>query len=731
MKSGLDVELRISPKPILVALVVLALILYFGVETSSAAWDQVDRAISVAVLMLVLAVVSWALLSWCSLLGRWSTLLSLIAVAYVVDVWLGVPEALALWALPVVFATSLIGFSASVGLALGETLLLIVMRGLQPSSVPLGAFGVALVGIWGALGGAHGFHHPARRLVGWLEAYFERGQRFLLEAQEQRAKLEQAMEGFAKANRQLALANTRAIELRAVAEEAQRAKTAFVANVSHEFRTPLNMIIGLVDLMVESPEIYATVLSPEMRADLKVIHRNCEHLSNMINDVLDLTRMEAGRLALHKERVHLSRIIEASVETIMPLIEKKELTVEVAVPRELPAIYCDNIRIQQVILNLLSNATRFTDDGGITVEVIPQELQVRVSVADTGTGIRPEDVDKIFQPFEQGRLWRGKGSSGLGLSISKRFVELHGGKMWLESEPGVGTTFYFTLPISPPMQPASRPGHTINEDWIWREDAFKAGRLAYSKDLVKPRMVVYDREGGLCDWLTHYATEVEFINAEGLDEIAQVVDQAPVNAVILNVMDPSELRSLLERARCEIVGTPILGCSVPRMVERAVRAGAAGHLVKPVTRTDLAATLASIEHPVRRVMVVDDDPDVLQLFGRMLRVIEASIDVVTASDGGDALEIMRQRPPDLALLDIVMADMDGWQILDKIVDDPVLQRVPVVFISAQDPVDRQLMSDLLAVTIDEGISLSQLLRCFQALSNLLLAPETVPDLVPE
>ncbi len=730
MESGLDVELRITPKPILAALVVLALVLYFGVETSSVAWEQVDRAISVAVVMLLLAVVSWTFLSWHPLLGRWSTLLSLIAVAYAVDVGLGVPEALVLWALPVVFATSLIGFSASVGLALGETLLLIVMRVLQPSSVPLGTFSVALIGIWGALGGAYGFHHPARRLVGWLEDYFERGQRFLLEAQAQRAKLEQAMEGFATANRQLALANTRATELRAVAEEAQRAKTAFVANVSHEFRTPLNMIIGLVDLMVESPEIYATVLSPEMRADLKVIHRNCEHLSNMINDVLDLTRMEAGRLALHKERVHLSQIIEAGVETIMPLIEKKRLSVAVKIPPDLPAIYCDNIRIQQVILNLLSNATRFTDDGGITVTVKRKAPQVWVSVADTGAGIRPEDVDTIFQPFEQGGLWRGKGSSGLGLSISKRFVELHGGKMWLESELGVGTTFTFTLPISPPMQPVARPEAAINEDWVWHEGVFKAGGLAYTKDLFKPRIVVCDREGGLHDWLTHYATEVEFISAGGLDEVVQILDQAPVNAVVFNVMDPVEMRSLIERARREIVGTPILGCAMPQMVERAVRAGAAGHLVKPVTRADLEATIASIEQPVRRVMVVDDDPDVLQLFGRMLRVLDADIDVVTASDGEEALATMCHRPPDLVLLDIVMAHMDGWEILESIVDDPALQEVPVVFISAQDPVDRQPMSDLLAVTIDEGISLSQLLRCSQVLPNLLLAPEAVPDLAP-
>jgi signal transduction histidine kinase len=198
------------------------------------------------------------------------------------------------------------------------------------------------------------------------------------------------------------LANERTANLRAIAEEAQRTKTAFVANVSHEFRTPLNMILGLVELMVENPEIYAVSLSSSMRDDLNVVYRNCEHLANLINDVLDLTRMEAGYLTLHRERVDLQEIIEDSVTAIRPLMEKKRLALDVLVPDELPRVYCDRTRMQQVLLNLLSNAARYTDVGRITVQVVQQDQHVVISVADTGPGICSEDVGRIFEPFFQG-----------------------------------------------------------------------------------------------------------------------------------------------------------------------------------------------------------------------------------------------------------------------------------------------------------------------------------------
>jgi signal transduction histidine kinase/CheY-like chemotaxis protein len=730
MNSGLETELRISPKPIIGVAVFLISSLFFGVEMTRTTWHSVDRVLTLTVVALSVLAVSWLLVNWRSLIGSWATLLSLVVVIYLMAVWLSLPASLILWTLPVILATLLIGFPASTVTALCETLSLILVHLSRPDFLSFSVSAVALVGIWSALGIAYAIHHPTQRLLGWLAAYYERGRTLVQEAHEQRMKSEEVLEGLAIANRQLALANSRAMQLRTVAEEAQRAKTAFVANVSHEFRTPLNMIIGLVDLMVETPEIYAAVLSSEMRADLRVIHRNCEHLSNMVDDVLDLTRMETGHLALHKDRVRLSDIIEISITAIRPLIDKKRLRLEVQVPHDLPAVYCDDTRIQQVILNLLSNATRFTDKGGIAIEVVRQDQQVCVSVSDTGPGISPEDAKKIFQPFEQGRLWRGKGSSGLGLSISKRFVELHGGEMWLESELGVGTTFYFTLPISPPISPVAKPGHTINEEWIWRETAFKAGRRAYSRDLVKPRMVVYDAVGGLCQWFSHYGGEVEFVSARDLDEVSRILDTSQATGVLLNASDPSELWSLIETIRVGGDGTPILGCSVPRMVDRAVLAGAAAHLVKPVTRSDLASAIAQVERSVRHILIIDDDPNVLKLLSRMLNVIDDRMMVTTASGGRSALEAMRSNPPDLVLLDVVMDDLDGWQVLDTVMEDPVLKEIPIILVSAQDPTDHRPMSDVFAVTIGDGISLSRLLRCSQELPNLLLTPEASPDLAP-
>ncbi len=188
------------------------------------------------------------------------------------------------------------------------------------------------------------------------------------------------------------------------------------------------------------------------------MRRNCEHLASMINDVLDLSQIEAGRLALHKEWVDWHEVIERALVIVRPLLAKKGIALHLSIPDDLPRIYCDRTRIRQVILNLLSNATRFTDEGSITVTVRAESQYVVISVCDTGPGISAEDASRIFEPFQQGSFQqrRDQGGSGLGLSISKQFVELHGGRMWLQSEPGRGSTFSFRIPTSSPVDVSRR-----------------------------------------------------------------------------------------------------------------------------------------------------------------------------------------------------------------------------------------------------------------------------------
>ena len=337
---------------------------------------------------------------------------------------------------------------------------------------------------WGSLGrffAIAAVSYQSRQQAKWYAGYFEQAQRLLAETLDHRAELVQALDDLSHANRQLALMNKRVNALQSIAEDAQAAKTRFVARVSHEFRTPLNMIIGLTDLLIEKPENYDAVLSPRMRDALRVVHRNSQHLSDMVNDVLDLSRIETDHVVLRRERIPIQAIIHVAVEAVRPLIENKRLEMRLDIPENIPDVYCDRTRIEQVVLNLLSNAVRYTDQGFIAIEARQQTNHLCVRVTDTGQGISPQDRERIFEPFAQGTstVWRNKGGTGLGLSISKQFIELHEGRIWVESELGVGTTFAFELPISSwiehldTFQQSVRPGQKIQEEWLWYQRSSK------------------------------------------------------------------------------------------------------------------------------------------------------------------------------------------------------------------------------------------------------------------
>jgi CheY-like chemotaxis protein len=453
----------------------------------------------------------------------------------------------------------------------------------------------------------------------------------------------------------------------------------------------------------------------------------------MINDVLDLTRMEGGHLTLHREQVKLQEIIENSISVVHPILDKKQLTIRTRIPDDLPEIYCDHTRIQQVILNLLSNAARITRQGGITIEAVQQEQDVMVTVTDTGPGIPPEDVERIFEPFWQGtdNLWRENGTSGLGLSISKQFVKLHDGKMWLESDLGKGTTFFFTLPISAPLNHTASPSRWVKEDWDMRENSFIFARDGYSRQLYKPRIIICDNIGALAAEFEHYTDEVEFIATQNLVEVVQELEEGPAQAVIINTLDPAEAWLLASVITKKAPNTPIIGCSVPQPVEKALEAGALGHLIKPVKYADLEAAIQAVDKPVKQILLVDDDPEVLSLFSRMLRIHNGDLEIDTASNGQQALEKLQNVCPDLLLLDIVMPDMDGWQLLAHMAQDEALEQIPTFLVSAQDPTDRPLASKFMLVTMDGGLDLNKFLRFSLEIPPFLLKPGGQLDLIPE
>ena len=404
--------------------------------------------ILVPLAMFGLAFVLWFLRRSSPRAAAWLLILGGMGVNLAVVVWWGLEPAICLLAPWIGLAFLAVGTASGVAVACACTLALLLLPGtLLPVSPLLRA--VALIGIWCAAGTTWLILHPLLAAIQWAWSSYERGRASLEQARDVQVLLHETLEDLAAANVQLTRLNQVAGALRQIAEEERRAKEQFVANVSHELRTPLNMIVGFCEMITESPETYGQEIPPALLADLAVVLRNGQHLSDLIDDVLDLSQIEAGQMALTKERVSMAEIIGSAILAVHPLFASKELYLRTEVPADLPPVFCDRIRVREVVLNLLSNAGRFTEQGGATVRVWQQGSDVVVSVADTGPGIADQDQERLFRPFQQqdGTIRRRYGGTGLGLSISKSLVELHGGKMWMESQAGSGTTLFVRLPI--------------------------------------------------------------------------------------------------------------------------------------------------------------------------------------------------------------------------------------------------------------------------------------------
>jgi len=713
---GFESELRIPTKSVITVLAAFGLV--FQVM-GSILYDPL-KVLDFALLIQVLSAATWVLDNWKPWVGRWITIIALIIVIQLIDSGLDVPGTQALMAIPTALAAALISLPAATATAVGETVLLLLLSryavvGTSPASI-----GLALIAIWTMLGVMYAVYHPVHQLAQWSWEHFQQAQTSLEAARNRQVELKQALEDLAHANRQLTLLNEKLATLRLMAEEAQKTKAAFVAKVSHEFRTPLNMIIGLIDLLVETPEVYGDELPPALLEDLKIVHRNCEHLSSMINDVLDLSQVEAGRLALHRERVNLAEVIDKALVVVRPLLDKKNLDLRVIIPDDLPETYCDRTRIRQVILNLMSNAARFTEEGGITVRAIRKNQDIVISVSDTGPGIPPEEAERIFEPFHQssGALWRSKGGSGLGLSISKQFVELHGGRMWLESKLGVGSTFYFKLPITPPMEPISKPGRWIARGWVER-----TSRTDRPVARLEQRIIICDETGELYPLFTRYSDDVEYVDTRNLAQAVQESRRCPAHAVVLNAISPGDLLSMAAEAKRIIPDIPIIGYCCPPEIGRGVMTGVVDYLIKPIKRATLDRAIQAIGKPVRRVLAVDDDHDALDLLTRMLYACDNELKVTGASNGEQALNELRRESFDLVLLDILMPDMDGWQVLAAKNQNEVTRDIPVIVISGQDPRTQPLASEVLLVAMGDRLPVSKILRCSREIPALLLQPD--------
>jgi signal transduction histidine kinase/CheY-like chemotaxis protein len=588
-------------------------------------------------------------------------------------------------------------------------------------AVGLGAFN-ALLG-WATRG-------ELLAVAEWSMTSFDSVRQDLERAREERLELEQSREDLIQANRELARLSDRLKVLERVAEEARQAKTEFVANVSHELRTPLNMIIGFTDVIARSPQVYGGRLPPSLMTDIAAIRRNAQHLSTLVNDVLDLSQVEAGRMALSRERVSLQSTIADAQVVVKGLFESRGLYLRAEVGPDLPLVYCDETRIRQIIINLLSNAGRFTEKGGVILSCRAEGGDVLISVADTGPGIDEKDQKRIFEPFQQADVStrRRHGGSGLGLTISKQFVEMHGGKMWLESTLGIGTTIHFTLPLdsTAPLL-AGDPGSHLRRSLMQDDETgyrLRTRRSQAPPPKVTERLVVVDTELTLQRMLNRYLPGVEVEVAHDLPGAVDALRHSPAQALVINA-SPFEETPTTAFSNLPF-GTPAITCWLPGGHEAAKRLGVVEYLIKPLSREKLLAKLEGLGTAIKTVLVVDDEEDELHLFARMLESGDHRYNILQVTTGARALSMLRSRHPDVLLLDLTMPGIDGFQVLEEKRRDPSIRDIPAFIISSRDPAGDPIVSNTLTVTQSAGFSQRNLIACIQALGEIL-APSSVAE----
>ncbi|MBI2939337.1 MAG: hybrid sensor histidine kinase/response regulator [Chloroflexi bacterium] len=689
-------------------------------------------AVGLSLLLCLIAALVWVLYKRCYLGAAWTLASGCTGSVFLLAVWGQASAGLAMLGLAVGLAAQFISVLGATLLAtLCTALLVLAPKTILPADETLRA--ISLVMIWGTVGLVWLTSRPLATTLRWSWSSYEQSRSLLERARDQQVQLKQTLDDLAAANIQLVRLNQLANALRQAAEDARRTKEQFVSNVSHELRTPLNMIIGFAEMILEAPETYGSYIPAALLADLEVVRRNSQHLSSLIDDVLDLSQIEAGQMALVKERVTPRGIVDAAIAAVRALFESKRLYLRVEVPDDLPAVLCDRTRVREVVLNLLSNAGRFTEHGGVEVRAWREGeglgSDVVVSVADTGPGIAPEDAERVFRPFQQldASIRRRHGGTGLGLSISKSFVEQHGGRMWLESQPGAGTTFFFRLPVDPSVAVDGGASRWINPRWELQP---RTRRWSLPPIVVRPRLVVLESGRSLQRLLARYMTDCELVPATNLAHAIQELAHAPTQALLVNGVSVGAALQELARSGGLPRSTPAIVCAVPGESEAASTLGVDDYLVKPVSRERLLAALDHLHLKDRTILVMDDEPEALQLFRRVLASAQPGYRVLGATNGREALDLLRTERPDAILLDLVMPDMDGFRLLEARNQDLALRHVPVVVISAHDPHGQLIVSNALGVVHSGGLAVHQLLACVEALIRILSSAGAGGDPVP-
>ncbi len=524
-------------------------------------------------------------------------------------------------------------------------------------------------------------------------------------------KVMERTEHLRQANEEL---ERRRLELEFVNAELRKAnetKNRFLATVSHELRTPLNSVIGFSELL--KGQAFGPLNDKQMEY-VNYIHTSGKHLLQLINNILDISKIEAGRMELNKEDVEVEPLIEQAITTVRPVAEARDIEIHSRVDYR-GSIKGDRAKLRQILLNLLTNAVKFNRDGGrVDVEAWLEGGEFVVSVKDTGIGIRKEDLPKVWMEFERigDEERRSIEGTGLGLSVTKRLVELHGGRIWVESEYGKGSTFTFTIPAEgvPPVK---------------REIKVKPAAIHEEYPLV---LVVEDNDQ-LRELIMSYLRRSGYsvVGVGSGEETLEMARRLKPFAITLDLMLPDRdgwevLRELKKDPETREI--PVVIVSALDDMKKGFSLGACEYITKPVDKETLLNALQSISFidRVKRgsftILIIDDDPETQALLSGILE--KEGFGVLKASTGKEGLEMATTKDVDLIILDLMMPGMNGFQVIDGLRRNPDTKDIPIIVYTAKDltPEEAGRLRGDIAGVVKKGFSVDDILEEVRRLEML-------------